>query len=166
MRTSLNTCACNNYAQFCQHQSRQESLKQLCEVGVGSIAALIHHCVHSNNILILKTSPEATSQSKEEGRAIKLHLWLLVSPYEVANLVNLYRDHQQAFCFPRLLLNHVTPLKDFSFLLSNNSVKRFLCKQGDWGTVFQLLTFLSLVSSMLQLAAALATCWCASSLAK
>lgn len=54
---------------------------------------------------------------------MKLHLWLLVSPYEVANLVNLYMDHQQAFCFPRLLLNHVTHLKDFSFLLSNNSVK-------------------------------------------
>lgn len=65
---SLNTCACNNYAQFCQHQSRHESLKQLCEVEVGSIAAMIHHCVHSNNILILKTSPEATScRAKKEG---------------------------------------------------------------------------------------------------
>jgi len=38
------------------------------EVGVGNTPALIHHGIHSNNILFLETLPAATSsRAKKEG---------------------------------------------------------------------------------------------------
>lgn len=40
----------------------------MCEVGVRNTPALIHHCIHPNNILFLETLPAAISiRAKKEG---------------------------------------------------------------------------------------------------
>lgn len=54
---------------------------------------------------------------------MNLHQWLLVFPYKEPNLVNLYRDHQQAYCFPCPFLNHALSLNNFSSLLSHTPMK-------------------------------------------